>query len=181
MAFQLGLDKKARLDDADFESLRNFSPRYNVSPPKALANLFEAYVGAVFEEHGWNLTKDWLEILLKPLIEKAGEDYLDKPQTSLIQGVYVSHRFLHKVEHHQKFFDYIEPRAEDFEIMARPALFPLPQGLKFVFGPKGDIGNDRNVVDIATHLVKFWICRAFMSEYPENRKAYLKAPHLISV
>ncbi|XP_006455220.1 hypothetical protein AGABI2DRAFT_121157 [Agaricus bisporus var. bisporus H97] len=180
LAFQLGLDRKAHLDDADLKSIIDFSPRYSISPPKALADLFEAYVGAVYDEHGWDLTKDWLEILLKPLVEQATEDYIERPETSLIRGVYVSHKLLHKVEHHQKLFDYIEPRAEDFEIMAGPALFPLTPGLKFVFGPRGDIGNDRNIVDIATHLVKFWICQAFMSEYPENRKAYTKAPHLIS-
>lgn len=181
MAFQLGLDRKAHLDDTDLKSIIDFSPRYSISPPKALADLFEAYVGGVYEEYGWNITKDWLEILLKPLVEQATEDYIERPETSLIRGVYVSHKLLHKVEHHQKLFDYIEPRAEDFEIMAGPALFPLSQGLKFVIGPRGDIGNDRNMVDIATHLVKFWICQAFMSEYPENRKAYTKAPHLISV
>lgn len=169
------------MDDINLKRVADWSPRYHTSPPKDLADLFEAYVGAVYEEHGWDVTKDWLETLLKPLIGKATEDYLERPRTTPERGVYVSHELLDDLEHQEKIYDYLEFRAKNFVTVAEPALCALPQSTKFVFGANGDIGNDRDMVEVATHLVKFWVCQIFMSLYPENRKALFKGPHLASV
>ncbi|KAF9444198.1 hypothetical protein P691DRAFT_678068 [Macrolepiota fuliginosa MF-IS2] len=182
LAYQLHLHRKARLDDIDSEDVFGWGPQHYTSPPKALADLFEAYAGAVYEEHGWDATKEWLETLFTPLIEKATEDHLKQSVLPgyLTQAIYISHELLDNPVHQEKLHDYLEFKAKQFLTMAEPALSALPQSTKFVFGAKGDIGNDRDMVEIATHLVKFWVCEIFMSLYPENREALLKGPHLVS-
>ncbi len=171
------------LDVADGEDVDNWSPQQNRSPPKVLADLFEAYAGAVYEEHGWDVTTAWLANLFAPLIGRATEDYLKQRTqiTFLHRDFYVSHDLLDNLELQEKLHDYLEFRAGKFVTMAAPALSVLPQSTKFVFGANGGIGNDRDMVEIATHLVKFWICEIFIALYPENREALLKGPHLISV
>lgn len=185
LAHQLQLHKTATLDVGVREDLDGWSSQQTHPPPKVLADLFEAYAGAVYEEHGWDVTTNWLVALFSPLIGKATQDYLNlkqqTPMTYLHRDLYVSHDLLDNLEHQEKFHDYLEFRADKFMTAAEPALSALPQSTKFVFGANGGIGNDRDRVEIASHLVKFWICEIFMALYPENREALLKGPHLISV
>ncbi|KAJ3563362.1 hypothetical protein NP233_g8988 [Leucocoprinus birnbaumii] len=159
LAHQLHLQRYAVLDGFESRRAADWDTKAPWKPPKVLADLFEAYVGAVYEEHGWDLTKDWLSTLFRPLIEKANEDYLRNitvPPRYPNKGTYVTHERLASPTIETEFYKFLESRAPKIVSTAEPALLMLPLSTKFIFGANGDIATDCDVVEIATHLVKFW-------------------------
>ncbi|KXN82371.1 hypothetical protein AN958_02628 [Leucoagaricus sp. SymC.cos] len=184
LGYQLHLDTCAELDDSEGRKVVGWSPYDPRPPPKVLADLFEAYAGAVYEEYGWDVTQQWLSTLFKPLIEKANEDFfMNRSRISsrlLSRGTYATHERLSRPAVEANFGRFLEARAKKIATMAEPAMQALPRSTKFVFGPNGDIVTDCDRVEIATHLVKFWICEIFMTLYPEDCQASLNRSHLIS-
>jgi len=184
MAYQLNLERYAEMDDLEAQKVDDWTPRVPWMPPKVLADLFEAYAGAVYEEYGWNFTAHWLSTLFRPLIEKANEDYLKNPVVVPRyprKGTYVTHKRLTNVTIQLQFNDFLESRSAKFIATVEPALLALPKGTKFIFEANGDIATDCNLVEIAIHLVNFWVCEIFMTLYPQNRDALYRAAHLVSV
>jgi hypothetical protein len=155
-----------------------------LSPPKVLADLFEAYAGAVYEENGWEFTKQWLSSIFTPLIGKANNDYLRNAKLLPRypdKGTYITFERSYSTTIHVKFHEFLESGISKLVVMAEPVLSALPKSIKFVFGTNAEIGADCDKVEIATHLVKFWVCEIFMSLYPKTREALFKGPHLASV
>lgn len=183
LTYQLHLEEFAELDDSEAQKVADWNTQAPWPPPKVLADLFEAHIGAVYEEYGWDFTKDWLSTLLRPLIEKANEDYLKNalaPPRYPYQWTYVTHERLTSPTIEVRFYDFLESRATSLASTAEPTLLLLPKDTKFIFGVYGDILIDSGTVEIAAHLVKFWVCEICMTLYPHNRDALYRAPHLIS-
>lgn len=78
LAYQYGLHEKAIFNHHDDNEVKDWDPRHSLAPPKALADLFEAYVGALYEERGWDTVMTWLTALYKPLVQVATEDFLER-------------------------------------------------------------------------------------------------------
>ncbi|KAJ7481491.1 hypothetical protein FB451DRAFT_1030541, partial [Mycena latifolia] len=91
LAYWLELDKYAALSPEDAHAIEGWSPRLTRNaPPKVLADLFEAFVGAYSLERGWAALLSWLEPFFAPLVAIATEDFLRCHRSTLHAPHYVS-------------------------------------------------------------------------------------------
>lgn len=184
LAYQYGLHKEAVFNYHDENDVKNWDPRHSLAPPKALADLFEAYVGALYEEHGWDTVMTWLTALYKPLVEVATEDFLQR-NGDLARPLPESKSteiFLAEVVVYQaRLLDYLNFKGPHLVESGQAALDALPPAAQFFFTMDGSLANDSDRAELATHLINFWICKIFMRVYPQLLQATYKGAHLITV
>ena len=180
MAYQLGLHEHARLDLLDLFQVQDWKPECCVSPPKPLADLFEAYTGAVYEEKGWNVTFQWLQSLYRPLIAVATEDFYNS-SPSIPAHWHASPMIPEDSYCQEMLLDYLNNKGEFFRSSAQEALDALPPSSIFIFASNGTLANDCDKVEVADHLIRYWICSIFVHLNPEMQQATAKAAHLVTV
>jgi hypothetical protein len=180
LAYQLELNEHARLDLLDTIQVNDWNPQCCDSPPKPLADLFEAFTGAVYEEKGWNVTFQWLENLYKPLITAATEDFHNSAPN--IPPHWHAPPMVPEDSYCQEMLlDYLSHKGEFLASSAQEALDALPLSSIFIFASNGSLGNDCDKVEVADHLIRYWICSIFVQLNPEMQQATAKAAHLVTV
>lgn len=175
LGYQLGLGQQARFSGSDARNVvDSWKPSETSRPPKALADLFEAYVGAVYKEKGWIATFSWLKCLFQPLLLAATNDFSrDEPRVpdSWIRAEFYDEYPLA----HDSLSEYLKghPLIVDD---AQESLQALPPSSIFFFNRTGHLANDCEKVEVATHLIDLWICRIFTEDNPG-----ITGPGLVSV
>ncbi|KAF8810482.1 hypothetical protein BYT27DRAFT_7221989 [Phlegmacium glaucopus] len=140
LAYQYGLHKEAIFNYHDDNEVKNWHPRHNLTPPKALADLFEAYVGALYEEHGWDTTMTWLTALYKPLVEVATEDFLQRNGDSarpLPESKSTEPLLAEVVVYQERLLDYLNFKGPNLVESGQAALDALPPATQFFFSLDG--------------------------------------------
>ena len=181
IAYQLDLHKDAHLDQRDEFDVAEWSPRHTISPPKALADLFESYAGAVYEEHGWERVMDWLKQIFTPLLKPATEDFDRRSDTGrkFFDSWQSADQELQ--DYQERILDYLEFKSKFLTEAAQSTLDALPASTQFIFSKDGSLGIDADKAELGTHLVNFWICKIFIRVYPHLHQATHKGAHLITV
>jgi hypothetical protein len=183
LAYQYGLHEEAIFNYHDDNEVKDWDPRHNLAPPKALADLFEAYVGALYEEHGWDTVMTWLTALYKPLVQVATEDFLERsgdlgrpfPESKSTELLLAE-----VVVYQARLLDYLNFKGPNLVESGQSALDALPPATQFFF-LDDSLTNDSDRAELATHLINFWICKIFMRVYPQLLQATHKGAHLITV
>lgn len=180
LAYQLRLHEHARLDLHDLIQVQDWNTQCPVSPPKPLADLFEAYTGAVYEEKGWAATFEWLQDLFEPLIAASTEDFHNTEPN--IPAHWHSPPMVPEESYcQQMLLEYLITKGEFLASSAQETLDALPPSSIFIFASNGSLGNDCDKVEVADHLIRYWICSIFVKLNPEMQKATAKAAHLVTV
>ncbi|KAJ7764553.1 hypothetical protein DFH07DRAFT_738225 [Mycena maculata] len=187
LAYGLELDKFAALSAADTYAIKGWSPRRKRdAPPKVLADLFEAFVGAYCLEHGWTDLLSWLEPFFEPLAAKATIDFLELPDTYKAP-LYVSNWWRQRdggsisPKMYQKLLAFQSDQRPRLTSLGRVAVEAIPLSTKFIFSLDGELVNDCDRVEVAHHLISQWICNVYVSMFPETRRATARAAHLATV
>ncbi|CAA7266207.1 unnamed protein product [Cyclocybe aegerita] len=181
IAYQLGMHEEAIFGHHDEKEVKAWLPTTKVSPPKALADLFEAYVGAVYEEQGWEIVIKWLTAFYKPLIDLATEDFLSRPDPTRPIPDRPSEELPEEIVMYQgKLLDYLEFKRASLVESGQQAINALPSSIQFFFGADGNLMNDADRAEVANNLINFWICKSFMRVYPQLLQASYKGAHLVT-
>lgn len=175
----------AELTSQDQLLIDKWDPTSSLAPPKVLADLFEAYAGAVLIQHGWKRLRVWLERIFKPVIQVCTADYWHSTSGAEIFGESSSRRkqaIQPESKTEAKLLDYIEFKRTKTKEDGQQALDMLPENTIFHFGINGRLREpDSDRVEIAIHLVNLWICQIVIKFWPEYHHAKAKAAHMLSV
>ncbi|PFH51131.1 hypothetical protein AMATHDRAFT_3268 [Amanita thiersii Skay4041] len=126
VAYHLRLAEQAQLDTTDY-CVKNWTPQDTYSPPKGLADLFESYVGAIYEEHGFDVAMRWLEPVFTPLIEAATEDFMASDDPDKKYDHWLIHQDIPEHSSQQDMLlDYFNYKCTFFSEKAQEALDFLP-------------------------------------------------------
>ncbi|KAJ6590971.1 ribonuclease III domain-containing protein [Mycena vulgaris] len=185
LAYWLHLDKYAALSQEDAHAIKSWSPRRKRDgPPKVLADLFEAFVGAYCLERGWSALLSWLQPFFEPLVKIATEDFLRCHRDTCKAPFYVSNWWRHRgggsisQRMYQKLLQFFDRKQGSLTSKGRVAVEAIPLSTKFIFSADGELMNDCDRVEVAHHLISQWICNVYVSMFPENRHAIVGATHL---
>ncbi|KAL0946073.1 hypothetical protein HGRIS_012346 [Hohenbuehelia grisea] len=182
IAYRYGLHQMFIYDEVDAKAIQNWTPSLVTHPPKALADSFEAYVGAVYTDHGWDSCMAWLKNLFEPMVKHCTEDYLIRPQFHLLSFHFraddarfadpaLLRVFLRQLDFYQRRFS-----SHKDELLAA-----LPDDVSFVFDYRGELATrSANRTEVGVHLVQFWICQIFLSRWPSYFQASRLSAHLIT-
>ena len=185
IAHGLRFDEHAELTHEDRKSVDKWNPCSSTRPPKVLADLFEAYAGAVFIQHGWRRLRCWLEPIFKPIIKLATADYWFARSGDEIFGDsserhWRNERLAPQIE--DKVLNYVYFKREFIEAKGQEAVDMLPSGTSFCFDRMGRLQEPYcDHLEVATHLVNMWICRIIIQLWPEYHFAKAKAAHMLTV
>lgn len=152
-----------------------------------LADLFEAFVGAYCLERGWAALLLWLEPFFRPLVELATEDFLQSHRDTCWAPLHVSNWWRQRdggsisQTNYQKLLQFFDRQRHLLASTSSVAVDAIPLSTKFIFSADGELVNDCDRVEIAHHLISQWICNAYVSIFPENRRATARAAHLATV
>ncbi|KAJ7178056.1 hypothetical protein C8R46DRAFT_1212775 [Mycena filopes] len=187
IAWWMHLDKYAALSSLDADAIRNWSPRRKRDPPpKVLANLFEAFVGAYWLELGWSALLSWLEPFLNPLVQIATEDFLLCHRNTCHAPFYVSNWWRQQngdsinQGSYQQLVQYLAQQQSSLTSMGRVAVEAIPLSTKLIYASNGELVSDCDRVEVAHHLISQWICNIYVTTFPEIRNATSRAAHLAS-
>ncbi|OCH92748.1 hypothetical protein OBBRIDRAFT_811482 [Obba rivulosa] len=137
LAFYLNFHKGAEMDERDAQDVDDWNPLSGVHPPKVLADLFEAYAGAVYIQHGWTKLERWLRELLDPIVMVATGDHWLSSSPQQIFGDPICQKVSHnpslETTNQGKLLDYIEFKKGFLAKHGQPLLEALPQNVKFSF------------------------------------------------
>lgn len=134
IAYQLDLHKSAHLDQRDDFEVTEWNPRHAISPPKALADLFESYAGAVYEEHGWERVMDWLKQIFTPLLKPATEDFNRRSDAGCNFSDSWQSVDQELQDYQERILDYLQFKSKFLTEAARSALDALPaSSLQLIF------------------------------------------------
>lgn len=161
-------------------------------PPKAAADLFEAFVGAVFVQFGFDVVKSWLQTIFRPLIEAANQDYTSqygsgslsvfvpkKPAPQLPWGCEIPETTAQLV-----IGDFIRDNHRWFVEGGEKARAVLPSkesGFRFIFDKGVLLPPSGDRIELGSRLMELWICEICTKEFPEYYLATGKAPGLFTV
>lgn len=186
LAFALRLHEKATVSRQDRLFIEEWDPQSFKRPPKVLADIFEAYVGAVYVHHGWPRLQQWLEKLFSPIIKAANSDYWLSITPDQLFGT-VKFRDNNPMPAGpwvlDEILDYISDKAKSLEEGAQVALKLLPKNTRFRFDRHtGHLQEpEADKVEIAAQLLKMWICQIVIMDRPDYIYATARGAHLFSV
>ncbi|KAK7042481.1 hypothetical protein R3P38DRAFT_2890713 [Favolaschia claudopus] len=184
LAWWFDLDKQASLSQEDNRAVRRWSPSRRDPPPKVLADLFEAFVGAYYLQRGRRAVLSWLEPFFKPLMDIATDEFLLRPPfkaPSFVNNWWRDHNAASITQTVLQNFQYsLNGQQEALTRLGRVAVEAIPQSTKFFFTNGGEIVNDCDRVEVAHHLISQWICDSYVSLYPAHQHATSRAAHLAS-
>lgn len=186
ISFYLRFHHHAELGKQDAEDVDNWSPFVADRPPKVLADLFEAYVGAVYVHHGWTKLYNWLEKLFVPIVKAATGDYWLTVSPDQLLGISapVRHKaMIPETRFQGKLLDYVEYKRDTPKAGAGLALDLSLKSTKYRFDRCSGRLQEPDVekVEVAVHLINMWICQIVMQHRPEYHTARAKAAYLLSV
>jgi len=183
IAYQTILHAEAIFGFHDKKRVKDWRPEDDVVPPKALADIFEAYVGAVYEEHGWDIVYGWLQTLYQPLIKIATEDFLAKTLLPIPDNGSKSIDDMPRelVVYQARVWDYLYFKRSFLTEHGVISVDALPPSTQFLFSPSGELVNDSDRAEVAINLINFWICKIFMRVFPHLLEATYKGSHLVTV
>ncbi|KAA1474402.1 hypothetical protein DENSPDRAFT_824273 [Dentipellis sp. KUC8613] len=182
LSFHLHLHEHAALDAPDRAELDKWNPLSTDSPPKVLADLFEAYAGAVYLQHGWKKLFRWLRALFEPIVKVATRDFWYRDLPRGIESWHVNSGGEVKAHLQSKFLDYLGFKGDFLAEKGRALRSALPADTGFVFSQEGMLQEPHcDEIEVAAHLVCMWICKTFMRLWPRYHQATAKAPHLATV
>ena len=151
-------------------------------PPKVLADLFEAIVGAVFLEHGFFKLDNWLRKIFEPILHAATTDYWYSTTRTL--AFYRDHRtstFGGASYLQRRLINYICSERDFFEGQLSDALHTLPKNTIFYFDEHDYLeAPDDERLEVATHFLNLCICHTAIRIWPRYGHAKAKAAHLSS-
>jgi len=153
-----------------------------VRPPKVLADLFEAVVGAVFLQHGFLRLDNWLRTIFEPILNAATKDYWYSTTRTL--AFYRDHRtstFSGASHLQRRLTDYICSKHDFFEDRLSDVLYTLPNDTIFYFDEHEYLEEpDNERLEVATHFLNLCICHTIIRIWPQYGYAKAKAAHLSS-
>jgi len=151
-------------------------------PPKVLADLFEAVVGAVFLQHGFLRLDNWLRTIFEPILNAATKDYWYSTTRTL--PFYRDHRnsaFSGAPHLQRRLIDYICFEHHFFEDRLSDVLYTLPENTIFYFDEHEYLEEpDSERLEVATHFLNLCICHTIIRIWPQYGYARAKAAHLSS-
>jgi len=151
-------------------------------PPKVLADLFEAVVGAVFLQHGFLKLDNWLRTIFEPILNAATKDYWYSATRTL--PFYRDHRtstFSGAPHLQRRLIDYICSEHHFFEDRLSDMLYTLPTNTIFYFDEHEYLEEpDNERLEVANHFLNLCICHTIIRIWPQYGYAKAKAAHLSS-
>ncbi|KAH9942047.1 ribonuclease III domain-containing protein [Amylocystis lapponica] len=185
LGFYLKLHAHAHLSAQDNKIIDSWNPLCPEAPPKVLADLFEAYAGAVYIQHGWQRLSSWLSALLEPIVRRATGDYWLSARPEQIFGIpaHPAHTLpCPETRSQGTLLDYVVFKRNWLAEQGTNAVRALPRGTRFRFEKKGWLcAPDCERLEVAVHLINMWICRIVIGLWPEYHQATSKAAHILSV
>ena len=183
ISYYLELDRDAALSPQDREEVERWDHlKPGMRPPKVLADLFEAMVGAVFLEHGFPKLDDWLRKIFEPILNAATADYWYSPTRTL--AFYRDHRtstFGGASHLQRRLADYICSYRRFFERRLSDTLDTLPENTIFCFDEHDYLeAPDNERLEVATHFLNLCICHTAIRIWKKYGHAKAKAAHLFS-
>lgn len=183
ISYCLELDQGAALSPQDRKEVGKWnllSP--SKRPPKVLADLFEAIVGAVFLQYGFLRLDNWLREIFEPILNAATSDYWYSSTRTL--AFYRDHRtsiFNGSSHVQRRLIDYICFKRDFFEDQLSCTLHTLPENTIFSFDEHDYLEEpDNERLEVATHFLNLCICHTIIRIWPEYGYARAKAAHLSS-
>ena len=156
--------------------------RPGARPPKVLADLFEAVVGAVFLQHGFLTLDNWLRTIFEPILSAATKDYWYSDTRTL--AFYRDHRtstFSGASSLQQSLVDYICFERDFFKGRLSGTLYTLPKNTIFYFDEHEYLEEpDNERLEVAAHFLNLSICHTIIRIWPQYGYAKAKAAHLCS-
>jgi hypothetical protein len=153
-----------------------------VRPPKVLADLFEAVVGAVFLQHGFLRLDNWLRTIFEPILNAATKDYWYSATRTL--AFYRDHRtstFSGASHLQRRLVDYICFERDFFEDQLSDVLHTLPENTTFYFDEHEYLEEpDNERLEVAAHFLNLSICHTIIRIWPQYGYAKAKAAHMSS-
>lgn len=153
-----------------------------VRPPKVLADLFEAVIGAVFLQHGFSRLDNWLRTIFEHILNAATQDYRYSPTRTL--AFYRDHRtstFSGASHLQRRLVDYICLERGFFEDRLSDTLYTLPKNTTFGFDEHEYLEEpDSGRLEVAAHFLNLCICHTIIRIWPQYGYAKAKGAHLSS-
>ncbi|GLB39883.1 hypothetical protein LshimejAT787_0703930 [Lyophyllum shimeji] len=175
IAYQLRLHRHARLDPTDRLAADSWTPARAHPPPKLFADLFESYVGALYTHHGWTFTHAWLRRVYTPVLAAAARDVFFSTDDHALPARWLAPNALPWRSSVQRAFEaFMDSRRERLRKGAEETLTSLPR-----VSVSGDAEATR--VEIATQLLKLWICDIAQRVFPELKSATQGGAHFLSM
>lgn len=183
ISYYLELERSAILSPQDRVEVERWDPlKPGARPPKVLADLFEAIVGAVFLDHGFSKLDNWLRKIFEPILNAATSDYWYSATRT--RAFYRDHRtstFSGASRLQRRLIDYICSKRDFFEDRLSNILHTLPNNTIFCFDEHGYLeAPDNERLEVATHFLNLCICHTFIRNWPQYGHAKAKAAHLSS-
>jgi hypothetical protein len=183
ISYYLELEPEAALSPRDREEVKRWNHlEPGARPPKVLADLFEAVVGAVFLQHGFLRLDDWLRKVFEPILDAATRDYWYSTTRTL--PFYRYHRtstFSGASHLQRRLLDYICLERDFFEDRLFVILHTLPKNTIFYFDEHEYLeAPDNERLEVATHFLNLCICHTIIRIWPQYGYAKAKAAHLSS-
>ncbi len=181
------LHENAELDKQDLIDVDEWVPQSTDSPPKVLADLFEACVGAVYIQCGWTKLENWLHKLFGPIIQAVTGHYWLTHTPNQIFGqpkhALISRAAIPETKSQSRLLDYIEFKRDTLRNLGLRAVESLPDSTHFKFdaGCGKLLEPDVDHVEVAIHLLNMWICQVVIKLWPQYHEATARAAHMLSV
>jgi hypothetical protein len=183
ISYYLDLEQGAALSPQDREVVERWDPlKPGARPPKVLADLFEAIVGAAFLEHGFLRVDNWLRKIFEPILNAATKDYWYSTTRTL--AFYRDHRtstFSGASHIQRRLVDYIYSERKFFEGRLSHIIQARPENTIFYFDEHDYLeAPDDERLEVAAHFLNLCICHTIIRIWPQYGRAKAKAAHLSS-
>lgn len=185
IAHCLHLYRDAKLASVDERAIDKWHPFLACPPPKVLADLFEAHVGAILLDQGRDALYRWLRKLFEPIVKAATGDVFNNASAERIFG-------------DARPWRPDEVRADDIEELERclcdsrrrrtvrelgqAALKKLPAEARFRFDRQHQLlAPYSDHTQVANPLINMWVCEIVLEAEPQYHRAVAKTAHMFTV
>ncbi|KIM41426.1 hypothetical protein M413DRAFT_148495 [Hebeloma cylindrosporum] len=181
LAHRLRLHEQAAFDPEGKESVAGWSPQGVTVPPKAMADLFEAHVGAVYVDKGLDAVVKWFKTLYGPLVPSAEGDFLGRHPGSYDVCLLQDCDGHPKIQDFQRrLVDSLTLSALTFVEKGGELLRHTPPSTVFTYDDKNGLANDSSLELIGLDIINLWVCKLCLKISPNILKATQHAAHLMT-
>lgn len=182
LAHRLRLHEHASFGPERKLLVAGWSPKGVTVPPKAMADLFESHVGAVYVEKGWQAVVKWLTTVYAPLVPAAEGDFLGR------HPGFNDVRLAREFDGEPEILDF-QRRLVDSMTLSALTLIKGAQELSkytppstiFNFDTNAGLANDSGLELIGVDVINLWVCKICLELSPDILKATSHASHLMTV
>ncbi|KZS96625.1 hypothetical protein SISNIDRAFT_406986 [Sistotremastrum niveocremeum HHB9708] len=177
LAYSLGLHTHAKLTPSQQESIKAWNPSSWESPPKVLADLFEALIGGIYSTYGMRGIREWLEAFFDSLDSDTWKDLSLPVHVVPVQEPRPKSRketWITSVEQ-DLLVNWIRANSSSIWVQATHFLDELRPGFSVhstTYPLKAEVGD--------AHL-RLFICNEIIRRYPWYLQAASGASHLATV